>query len=135
MNHLRWLDLFSDRLIGGQGDTPAQALIELLKNKLRLEPKHRDMVILAHELKVTYPEESHRKERITSTMVQYGDPGGMTAMSRSVGLPAAIGARLLMTDAFPRPGAHIPTDPAIYRPMLRELGRTGIDFKDHVEPL
>jgi saccharopine dehydrogenase-like NADP-dependent oxidoreductase len=135
MKNLEWLGLFADTPTGAQGETSAEAMIHLLKDKLRLPPGGRDMVILAHELLVHYPGEGGRKERVRSTLVDLGQPDGLTAMSKTVGLPAAIGARLLMTDAFPRHGSYIPTDPAIYAPMLKELEQAGLTFEEQAEAL
>lgn len=135
MQNLEWLGLFSNERTHAQGDTAATALVALLQEKLRLPPGGRDMVVLSHELKVDYPDEGHRKERITSTLIHKGEPDGMTAMAKTVGLPAAIAARLLMNDAFPRAGAYIPTDPAIYQPMLTELEQAGLSFVEQSAPL
>lgn len=135
MKNLNWLGLFSDAPIGVEGSTPAEAMSHLLQQKLRLPPGGRDMVVLAHELFVVYPEQDNRRTRVTSTLIHYGEPDGMTAMATTVGLPAAIGARMLMTDAFPRAGSYIPTDPAIYGPMLRELEQAGLKFTEETTPL
>ncbi len=129
MDKMRWLGLFSDEATEAPGDTAAQAMSHLLQDKLQLPKGGRDMVILAHELLVTYPKEN-RKDRVTSTLVQHGERDGMTAMSLTVGLPAAIGARLLMEDKFPCTGSHIPTTPDIYEPMLKELGEAGLTFDE-----
>lgn len=135
MERLEWLGLFSEDKTNAKGDTAASAMIELLQGKLQLPPGGRDMVVLSHELKVRYPDDGNRKERVTSTLVHYGEPDGMTAMAKTVGLPAAIAARLLMNDRFPRAGSYIPTDPAIYRPMLEELEQAGLTFDERTEAL
>ncbi|MCA9548599.1 MAG: saccharopine dehydrogenase NADP-binding domain-containing protein [Myxococcales bacterium] len=135
MKNLEWLGIFDDTPTGAPGETAAEAMIHLLKGKLRLPPRGRDMVILAHELLVHYPDEGGRKERVTSTLVDLGEPDGLTAMSKTVGLPAALGARLLMTDSFPRPGSFIPIEPVIYEPMLEELAQAGLTFEERVEAL
>ena len=36
------------------------------------------------------------KEKLTSTMIDYGIPDGDSSMSRTVGLPAAIGVRMIL---------------------------------------
>ncbi len=132
---LRWLGLFSDEVTGVEGETAAAALIELLNRKLQLTGKGRDMVILLHRFEVTYPVEDHRRERITSTLIDYGQPGGFTAMARTVGMPAGIAAKLILAGELPLTGCHIPTHPAVYVPVLRELEQNGLVFQEKVERL
>lgn len=132
MENLRWLGLFSPEPMGIEGTTAADALIFLLEKKLPLPEGARDTVILFHEIVVRYPEEK-RKERIRSTLVQYGEPGVSTAMAKTVGLPAGIAARLLLTGDLPLTGCHIPTHPAIYEPVLRELRAAGLELQESVE--
>ena len=131
MQNLRFLGLFDDRRIGdlgSPGGTAAGALTLLMADRLKLGPHEKDMVVLHHEVQAEWTEPERRTVDYRSTLVLRGEPGGATAMSRTVGLPAAIGARMLMTDAFPRVGAQIPTEPAIYGPMLDALAQQGIHF-------
>lgn len=132
---MRWLGLFSIEKIGFDAETPAQVLIQLLSEKLQLTNDARDMVILQHRLKVIYPNENNRSEQITSTMIHFGEKAGFSSMAKSVGLPAALVAKLLLTDQLPLTGCHIPTHPAIYIPLLRELEEEGFTFTEHVEAL
>lgn len=134
MNKLRWLGLFDREPIGVPVETPAEAMVELLRRKLRLSEEDRDLVILQHELEVRYPSQK-RRERIVSTFTHYGDPGGMTAMSRTVGLPAAIVVRLLMEGRLTITGSQLPTHPSIYEPVLAELEGEGLTFRETTTPL
>lgn len=52
------------------------------------------MVILRHELGIVWA--SGQREKRSITMVEYGDGKGTTAMARTVGLPAAIAAKMVM---------------------------------------
>jgi saccharopine dehydrogenase-like NADP-dependent oxidoreductase len=135
MDTLRWLGLFSDQRIGGADETPAAALGELLKSRLVLPEGGRDMIILQHQLGVRYPEQGDRRERITSTFVAKGEPGGMTAMARSVGLPLALAVRLLLRGELTVTGCPLPTEPQIYRPLLEQMAAEGVEFKEKVESL
>lgn len=135
METLRWLGLFSAEPVGGEVKTAAQALVHLLGRKLTLTPEGRDMIVLLHDLGVRYPDEGDRRERITTTLVEKGTPGGMTAMARLVGLPAAITARLLATGRLDVSGCPLPTDARIYRPLLRELAAEGVAFGEQVTAL
>jgi hypothetical protein len=92
-------------------------------------------VVLLHDLEVAY-EGGARRERVTSTLTVYGEPGGITAMARTVGLPGAIAAKLILDTERPEHlGCQIPTEPGIYRPILRELEREGVRFVERVLPL
>ncbi|KAA3611777.1 MAG: saccharopine dehydrogenase [Planctomycetota bacterium] len=132
---MRWLGLFSDEKSGCPGDTSAALLIHLLNQKLPLGPEDRDMVVLVHELEVEYPGQNRRREKVTSTLVDRGEPGGFTAMAKTVGLPTAIAARLLLQGDLPLTGSHIPTHPSIYEPVLREIAKEGLSFTEEVIPL
>lgn len=132
MENLRWLGLLSDEPTGCAGETAAAMMVELLSAKLPLGPEQRDMVVLLHELQVDYPDQDRPAETITSTMVEYGEPGGFTAMARTVGLPTAVTVKLLLEGEIPLTGSQIPTHPSIYEPVLRELESSGIRFTERV---
>ncbi|MBN2710789.1 MAG: saccharopine dehydrogenase NADP-binding domain-containing protein [Calditrichaceae bacterium] len=135
MEKMRWLGLFSDEKTGKPLNTSAEVLTDLISEKLKLMPDMRDMVILLHRLLVRYPEENNREEEITSTMVNYGEKAGFSSMAKSVGLPAALVAKLLLTRNLPLTGCHIPTHPDIYKPVLKELAEAGIAFKEKVKTI
>ena len=135
MEKLRWLGLFSDEKIVENLETPAEVLTHLISQKLNLNQNARDMVILQHKLIVEYLNEKNRKEQIISTMLNFGDKAGFSSMAKSVGLPAAIVAKLLMLQKLPLTGCHIPTNPVIYKPVLKELEDEGFKFNESVTPL
>lgn len=125
---MRWLGLFDDTPTGCKGDTSAQMMIDLLARKLTLPEGHRDLVVLKHDLEVAY--DDRPSERIQSTLVAEGDPGGFTAMSKTVGGPAALAARMILRGELDLTGCLIPTEPAIYEPVLKALAEDGIGFSE-----
>ncbi len=133
MDNLRWLGLFSREPIGCPGDTSCAMMVHLLEQKLPLPADQRDLVLLVHELEVSYPDRPD--ERITSTFAVEGEPGGFTAMSRTVGLPIAIAAELKLRGELTLTGSLIPTHPAIYEPILAEIHAAGLRFTERREPL
>ena len=72
-------------------------------------------------------------QRITSTIIDLGIPGGDTSMNRTVGLPAAIGVHLILEGQVHTPGVLIPIYPELYEPVLAELEHLGIHFTEKVE--
>jgi len=133
MEKLRWLGLFSNEPIGCQGDTACDMMVHLLQQKLSLTPEMRDLVLLVHELDVEYTDRPN--ERITSTFAIEGDPGGYSAMSKTVGLPVAIATILKLRGDLSLSGSLIPTHPAIYEPILPEIEAAGLRFTEQRKPL
>lgn len=135
INNLRWLGLFGKKKIGGNVTTSTDVLVKLLTEKMPLPEGARDMVILQHEIVAQYSEEKNRREKITSTLIEYGEPNGFTAISKTVGLPAAIAVKLLMTGELPVTGCHIPVNREIYTKVLNELEKAGIKFVEKREKI
>ena len=63
-------------------------------------------------------------------MISIGEDQTYTAMSNTVGLPAAICAKMILNGTIQIKGVEMPTKPAIYNPILNELQELGIQFKD-----
>jgi hypothetical protein len=89
------------------------------------------MIVLYHEFIVEYPERP--REMITSTLIDFGILGGDSSMSRTVGLPAAIGTRLILEGKIQAKGVQIPVIPEIYEQILQELAGQGIRFDEKTE--
>ena len=56
-------------------------------------------------------------------------------MSRTVSLPAAIGAHLILEGEITATGVLRPVAPQIYEPVLDHLADLGIECKESTEPL
>jgi saccharopine dehydrogenase (NADP+, L-glutamate forming) len=128
-HRLQWLGLLDDTPVGLEEASAMEILVSLLLEKLQYEEGERDMIILRHEFFFDYPEEK-RRDKIVSMLVDYGIPGGDTAMARTVSLPAAIGTKLILEGKIPEKGVRIPVDPEIYNPVLEDLEKMGISFKE-----
>jgi len=135
LDRLEWLGLFSDETIAitGKETTPLDVLGSRMEQKMKYQPGERDMIVLCHYFVAGF--ESGPDERITSTMIDYGQPGGDSSMARTVSLPAAIGVRLILTGGLMTPGVHIPVTKEIYNPVLDELASLGIRCMENTEPL
>lgn len=130
---LRWLGLFDEKPLPLDKGAAIDVMTALMSEKMRYEAGERDMIVLQHEFVVEYP--GGKSEKITSTLVDYGLPGGDTAMSRTVGLPVAIAARLVLERKIHQTGVRIPLDPEIYNPILEELDTLGIRFSEKIRAL
>ncbi|MEM1180482.1 MAG: saccharopine dehydrogenase C-terminal domain-containing protein [Acidobacteriota bacterium] len=128
---LEWLGLFDDAPIGIAGEHPAEALKKRLEERLPLPADIRDMVVLHHEIDAVFPDDV--VERTLSTFIHYGEPAGLTAMAQTVGMPAALGARLLLDGQLTRRGCLSPTDEDVYTPVLAALEAEGLRFTESVE--
>ncbi|PIV67853.1 MAG: saccharopine dehydrogenase, partial [Euryarchaeota archaeon CG01_land_8_20_14_3_00_38_12] len=58
-----------------------------------------------------------------------------SSMARTVGLPAAIATKLILEEKINVKGVQIPTIPAVYEPILNELEKHGIKFKEETEKI
>jgi saccharopine dehydrogenase-like NADP-dependent oxidoreductase len=124
ISNMEWLGLLSDSPIL-DGSSKVDALSKLLESKLVYRPGERDMIILQH---VFITEIDGNIGEIRSTMIDHGIPGGDSAMSRTVGIPAAIGTDMLLKDETLPRGVLVPTIPEIYKPALEKLAVQGIRF-------
>ncbi|HPZ08086.1 MAG TPA: saccharopine dehydrogenase C-terminal domain-containing protein [Candidatus Eremiobacteraeota bacterium] len=127
MHNLEWLGLLSDESIPENEKTPLDVLVARMLQKLQYERGERDMLILYHEFIAHYKD---RKEKITSTLIDFGIPHGDSSMSRTVGLPAAIASRFILEGKFNMSGVVIPVIPEIYEPVLKELEGLNIVCKE-----
>jgi len=142
MMALEWLGLLSDTSVSDK-TTLLDVLADQMLVKMGYREGERDLVVLVHEFVAAYPkvpfpgpsEVEWRREYITSTLIDYGEPGGDTSMARTVGLPAAIGARKILEGEINLTGVHIPVLPEIYEPVLGELERLGIACVEETEVL
>jgi saccharopine dehydrogenase-like NADP-dependent oxidoreductase len=123
MHNLAWLGLLGDDPLPAGPSAPVDILTARMLELMSYAPGERDMLVLKHEFRAEYRD---RTARITSTMVDFGIPGGDSSMSRTVGLPAAIGVKLILQGKVSRTGVQTPVTPEIYEPVLAELEQLGI---------
>jgi saccharopine dehydrogenase (NADP+, L-glutamate forming)/spermidine synthase len=133
IQRFEWLSLLSDESLPTEKDSPLNILGAKMLEKLQYEEKERDMIILQHQFIASYP--GDKKEKITSTLIDFGIPDGDSSMARTVGLPAAISTRLILEGKIEETGVHIPVEPEIYIPLLQELKEMNIEFKETKEEL
>jgi saccharopine dehydrogenase (NADP+, L-glutamate forming)/spermidine synthase len=127
LKNWEWLGLLEDRELL-DNTSRMDALSSLLQEKLFYGPGERDMIVLQHTFTTMIDGE---RQMLHSTMIDYGIPGGDSAMSRTVGIPAAIGVELVMNGKLDHlSGVQIPILPEIYGPALEKLREQSIYFKE-----
>ena len=124
---LEWLGLVGDDVIPAADNTYLDVVASRMLKLMKYAPGERDMLVMQHEFVAEYPD---RTEKTYSTMVDYGIPNGDSSMSRLVGLPAAIAARMILKGEINLTGVHVPMIPEIYEPVLAELASMGVSFNE-----
>jgi saccharopine dehydrogenase-like NADP-dependent oxidoreductase len=90
----------------------------------------RDIVILRIEVK---GKKAHRPQRVVVQMIDRRDLGtGFTAMSRTVGYTASIGAQMIGTSQITKRGVLTPVNDVPYADLARELEKRGIRVTSEV---
>jgi saccharopine dehydrogenase-like NADP-dependent oxidoreductase len=128
MMTLEWLGLLDAAPVPDQ-TTLLDVLADQMLAKMGYGEHERDMIVLVHEFEAAHAD---REEAITSTLVAFGEPEGDSAMARTVGLPAAVGVRMILEGKIQLTGVRRPVAPEIYDPVLDELERLGIVCEEKV---
>jgi len=115
---LRWIGLFSDEKITPRG-TPIDTLCATLEQKMQFGPGERDMVMLQHKFEIEHADGS--KETRTSTLVEYGDPNGYSAMAKLVGIPCGVAIKQVLDGTISEKGILAPMTTKINDPLMKEL--------------
>jgi saccharopine dehydrogenase (NADP+, L-glutamate forming) len=118
-----WLGLFSDDPLFREAPTILDQFALKCLGKMRYEEKERDMVVLHHIFEACC---DNKTKTITSTLIDYGIPDGYSAMARTVSLPVAIAAKLIVENKINMTGVHIPVASDVYQPILKELENMNI---------
>ncbi|HEY0059808.1 MAG TPA: saccharopine dehydrogenase C-terminal domain-containing protein [Flavisolibacter sp.] len=104
----------------------------VLEKKLPLLPGEQDRVVMVHEIEW---QKDGRQFSTKSSIDVHGLNDQHTAMAKTVGLPLGIAARLILDGTIRVPGLHIPVSRDIYAPVMAELAKNGIVFKEETAPL
>ncbi len=122
------LDLFNPKkIVGLKNATPAQILEKILADKWTLQENDKDMIVMYH--KFGY-ELDGKQFQIDSKMVCIGDDQTYTAMAKTVGLPVAMATLQILNGAIKTPGVQLPVREEVYLPILKELEKFGVIFKE-----
>lgn len=125
---IEWTGILSDTKPGLKNASPAQMLQRLLEEKWKLQHGDLDLIVMLHEFECII---DNRTQKVTSTLVLKGRDEMHTAMAKTVGLPLAIAAKLILTGKITATGVKVPVEAAIYNPVLDELETQGIVFTEN----
>ena len=132
MDGMKSLGLFSNDKITPR-ETPLDTLCATLEQKMQYEKGERDMVLLQHKFQIENKDGS--KETRTSTLVEYGDPEGYSAMAKLVGVPCAVACLMVLDGRISQKGILAPVTWNIAEPLLLELkSKYGIELKEVTLP-
>jgi saccharopine dehydrogenase-like NADP-dependent oxidoreductase len=129
ISKMEWLGLLGEGPLPDE-KAPVDILTAHMLERMSYNEGERDMLVLQHTFVAEF---SDRTEHITSTMIDFGIPGGDSSMNRTVGLPAAVAVRFILEGRFSQPGVVVPVMKDFYEPALEELERLGIQFTDEVK--
>ncbi len=133
INAMDWLGLFSDdRIPGNVVPAPIDIMTDLMQRRMSYRKDERDMIVLHHIFKAEFGDHN---EDLTSTLIDYGIPGGDSSMARTVSLPCAIGVYMILQGQIALKGVQVPVVPEIYEPVLAELENLNIKCKETMEKI
>ncbi|KAL9480232.1 hypothetical protein ACSS6W_005018 [Trichoderma asperelloides] len=118
LSGLRWIGIFSDEKITPRGNS-LDTLCAALEQKMQFEEGERDMVMLQHKFLIEHKDGS--RETRTSTLVEYGDPKGYSAMAKTVGIPCGVAAKQVLNGTLSEKGILAPMSAKINNPIMKEL--------------
>ncbi|KAB1276557.1 Alpha-aminoadipic semialdehyde synthase; mitochondrial [Camelus dromedarius] len=118
-----WLGLLGDEQVP-QAESLVDALSKHLAVRLSYGPGERDMIVMRDSFGIRHP--SGHLESKTIDLVVYGDVNGFSAMAKTVGLPTAMAAKMLLDDEIQAKGLMGPFSEEIYGPILERIKAEGI---------
>jgi len=95
------------------------AFVQLIQEKCKYEPGEQDVIVMEHKYLVQYPD---RKVLYRSKLVEHGIVSEVSAMSRLVSQPAALGAQWLATHQH-EAGLMMPIEEGFSEEILSRLER------------
>ncbi len=125
MKQLHFFDN-SNRLQKTDG-TPAEILQNILTESWKIKDTEKDMLLMHHEVEYSI---GNRKFKTTSTLQDIGEDPCFTAMAKTVGAPLFETLLLVLNNQINLTGVHIPNQKEIYIPLLKNIEKHHLSFKD-----
>jgi saccharopine dehydrogenase-like NADP-dependent oxidoreductase len=130
LHAIEWLGVLDQKPVHLDRGSAFDLTSDLMIAKMMMQDDERDMVIMQHIFHVTRSD--GKKEKIVARMLDYGN-SDYTSIARTVALPAAIAARLILEGKIRETGVHIPIKKSIYKPVLSALADLGISMTETIE--
>lgn len=117
-------------MVNGVAVSPRHFLAAALEPHLQYSADERDVVILRTEVK---GKKGNHAQRVVVQMIDRRDlQTGFTAMSRTVGYTASIGAQMIASGKITKRGLLTPVNDIPYEDLTRELAKRGIRITSEV---
>ncbi|VAI61791.1 unnamed protein product [Triticum turgidum subsp. durum] len=132
---IKFLGLHEETQIPKDCSSAFSVICQRMEQRMAYGHNEQDMVLLHHEVEVEYPD-GRPTEKHQATLMEFGkteNGRSTTAMALTVGVPAAIGALLLLQNKVQKKGVIRPLQPEIYIPALEILEASGIKVIERVE--
>jgi len=132
---IKFLGLHEETEIPKDCSSALSVISQRMEQRMAYGQSEQDMVLLHHEVEVEYPD-GRPTEKHQATLLEFGkteNGRSTTSMALTVGVPAAIGALLLLQNKVQRKGVIRPLEPEIYIPALEILEASGIKLMERVE--
>ncbi|KAJ1281347.1 hypothetical protein BS78_04G299100 [Paspalum vaginatum] len=132
---IKFLGLHEEAQIPKDCSSAFDVICQRMEQRMAYGPNEQDMVLLHHEVEVEYPD-GRPTEKHQATLLEFGkveNGRSTTAMALTVGIPAAIGAQLLLQNKVQKKGVIRPLEREIYTPALELLESSGIKLTERVE--
>ncbi|KAJ2767002.1 saccharopine dehydrogenase (NADP+, L-glutamate-forming), partial [Coemansia nantahalensis] len=125
MHGMKWLGITSPTTMVAKRGSYLDVLCARLEELMMYGEGERDMIVLQHKFEVENKDGSHNTR--TSVTLMYGEPGGFSAMARTVGVPCGIATQLVLDGKITATGVVAPMTPEIYQPIMDLLPSEGIN--------
>lgn len=131
METLEWLGILQGMEPFEQTSTLLDSFCSLLQRKLCYGPGEVDLVIMQHLFTIKDPT-TGVSEYLSSSLIEYGQVDGFSAMARTVGYPVAMATEMILDGQVGGiVGVQAPLAGDLYNPLLSGLERVaGIKFKE-----
>ncbi|KAG0066259.1 saccharopine dehydrogenase (NADP+, L-glutamate-forming) [Linnemannia elongata] len=120
---MKWLGMFSATPVTRRGNY-LDTLCATLEDKMMYGKGERDMVMLQHKFEVELKDGT--KQTRTSTILEYGNPEGASAMARLVGMPCGVATQLVLDGVIRTPGILAPMSADINDPLIKGIEAEGV---------
>ncbi|CAO3608325.1 unnamed protein product [Cunninghamella echinulata] len=129
LDGMKWVGFFSDKKVERRGNL-LDTFCATLEEKMQYEENERDMIFLQHRFEIELKDGS--KQTRLSTLLEYGTPGGFSAMAKTVGVPCGIAVQLILDGKLNKHGILAPMSSDINDPIIELLEKEGIGMDEKI---